>query len=306
MRNPRSVVVTGAERIITVGDQGRAIAHATRDARQWSLLMQRLSEPVLGQSIVDLIASISDLDDDLWQDLLAAGHVLQAAQPETLLSGRDRVFRENPGFRFAPGEPRCEHLIVACTGSVVAGLMAPTLLSLAYSRFQKTLDVMLTTAAQKFVTRELLEAYGIRSWCDAFETREGFHVPHVQLGRSASCILVMPATANALHRIATGACSDLLSLTIAAGNAPVVLAPAMNETMWNHRAVQRNVHQLREDGMYVIEPTLIFGAADVASQGAPMFGGHGTLWGGPGSLMDTLAAVMRDAGRAPAAAAGQA
>jgi hypothetical protein len=64
--------------------------------------------------------------------------------------------------------------------------------------------------------------------------------------------------------------------------------------MWNSRAVQRNVALLRADGAYVIEPTVIFGAADVASQGEPMYGGHGTLWSGPQSLMAALIAISDD------------
>jgi len=72
---------------------------------------------------------------------------------------------------------------------------------------------------------------------------------------------------------------------VAATTAPVVLIPAMNDAMWNHRAVQRNVKQLKDDGMYVVEPTLIFGAADVPAGAEPMFGGHGTLWAGPRGLM---------------------
>jgi phosphopantothenoylcysteine synthetase/decarboxylase len=171
--------------------------------------------------------------------------------------------------------------------------MAPTLLSLCYSRFQNHLDVVLTEAAQKFVTRDLLESYGIRTWVDAFERRNDIYVPHVHLARSADCVLVMPASANSLHRFADGACTDLLSLLVAATHAPVVLAPAMNDAMWNNGAIQRNLQLLRADGMYVIEPTIIFGAADFASHGGPMYGGHGTLWSGPHSLMQALAQVMR-------------
>jgi len=67
----------------------------------------------------------------------------------------------------------------------------------------------------------------------------------------------------------------------------------MNDAMWNNPAVQRNVRQLREDGMYVIEPTIIFGAADFVSRGRPMYGGHGTLWAGPHALMRVLSHIIR-------------
>ena len=81
-----------------------------------------------------------------------------------------------------------------------------------------------------------------------------YDVWHVHLASRAEIIAVIPASAHALQRLATGACSDLLSLTVAATKAPVVLFPAMNANMWRHRAIARNVAQLRADGCYVVEP----------------------------------------------------
>ncbi len=291
LRNPRSIIVTGGEGCLMAGAEGGAQTHATRHGAAWSRLMCSLCQPLPSQELAPLAARIPDFDA-LWPRLIEDGHVLSGSDAEVLLSRRDEVFHDNSGFHFVPGRRACKHLVVVCTGSVVAGLLAPTLLSLSYAGFQDTLDVVLTAAAQRFVTRELLEAYGIRTWGDAFEKRDGFNVPHVQLGRSASCILVVPATANSLHRLAQGACSDLLSMMVAASAAPVVVAPAMNEAMWAHGPVQRNLCQLRDDGVYVIEPTLIIGAADVATQGGAMFGGHGSLWAGPAGLMAMLAAII--------------
>ena len=102
----------------------------------------------------------------------------------------------------------------------------------------------------------------------------------------------MPASAACCHRLAEGACSDLISLTVAATTAPVIIAPVMNTTMWNHAAVQRNLQRLREDGMYVIEPSLIVSAAELARGGPAMYGGLGTFWRGAPGVMHTLAAAM--------------
>jgi phosphopantothenoylcysteine decarboxylase/phosphopantothenate--cysteine ligase len=180
---------------------------------------------------------------------------------------------------------------VALTGSIVAGLMAPVILSLAYSGYQRQLDVLLTSAALNFVTRDLLESYGIRTWVDAFERRDGIHVPHVTLGNATDCVLVMPASASALHRLADAAATDLLSLLVTATSAPVIVVPVMNAVMWNHAGVQRHVGRLRDDGMYVVEPTLIFKAAALVEQGDPMYGGPGPIWRGPLGVMQTVSAV---------------
>ncbi|MBT6277804.1 MAG: hypothetical protein HOI95_27185 [Chromatiales bacterium] len=86
---------------------------------------------------------------------------------------------------------------------------------------------------------------------------------------------------------------------LAVTRAPVIVVPAVNDAMWNHVGVQRNLTQLREDGVWVMEPTPIFGAADVAAPGAPMFGGHAPLWSGPGPLKHAISAVIEHAGSAP-------
>jgi len=292
MRSPKAIVLTSGAAIIFVDENGGVLEHPTDHPREWSQLMQVLAAPSPGSALLHRVASIPDLNRDLWARLVFGGFLLEASEPTALLTARDAVFSDNTGFHLVAGEPRLEHLVVACTGSVVAGLIAPTILSFCYSGFQRKLDVILTRAAQKFVTRDLFESYGIPTWGDAFERRDGTNVPHVQLGRSADCILVMPASASSLYRLAAGACTDLMSMVVSATEAPVVVAPVMNDAMWNNPAVQRNVQQLREDGMHVVEPTIIFGAADLSSQGKPMYGGHGSLWSGPLPLMHALSHIV--------------
>lgn len=296
MRSNALVVATTADRVLLTGERDASVEFETGDAALWSSLMQRLSGPVRAGEIRDLTASLSERDIDRLGRLVADGFILEDGKAEHLVAVRDRVFSENNCFHLVPGQPVCKHLVIACTGSIVAGLVAPTLLSISYSNFQDRLDVIVSEAAQKFVTRDLLECYGIRTWGDAFERRSDIYVPHVHLARSADCVLVMPASANSLHRLADGACTDLLSSLVAATRAPVVLAPAMNDVMWNNPAVQRNLQRLRDDGMYVIEPTIICGAADLASRGEPMYGGHGTMWTGPHSLMQALSRIMQSHG----------
>jgi len=295
LRNPKLLVITSSRAVILVQGSGAVKSISTGRAREWSQLMQELSRPVSDASVGRLCAD-ADIRASLWAELVQEGYIACAKDAGTLLEERDRVFTDNQGYDFVPGPPKCGHLVVACTGSVVAGLVAPLILSLWYSRFQREMDVILTEAARKFVTRDLFESYGIRTWVDTFERSDSVYVPHVQLGRSADCILVLPASASSLHRIASTACTDLLSLMVSVTRAPVIVVPVMNDAMWNHVGIQRNISQLRQDGVWVMEPTLIFGAADVASQGGPMFGGHAPMWSGPGPLKHALAAVLDLAG----------
>src|SRR5258705_12397769 len=78
--------------------------------------------------------------------------------------------------------------------------------------------------------------------------------PHVFLGDWAQVILLAPATANVIARVAGGESSDIVTATLLAARCPVVVAPAMNDAMWSKAAVQENIGRLRERGMTVVSP----------------------------------------------------
>src|SRR5262245_13791797 len=165
------------------------------------------------------------------------------------------------------GKP-CRHLVLGLTGAVASMQVAPVALGLR-AFFADELDLILTASAQSFVNADAFSRAGIRAWTDAFSPRGQINVPHVHLADAAELVVVMPASAHTLHKVATGACSDLLSLTIAATRAPVVFVPAMNRAMWRNPAISRNVQRLRDDGYYIVEPGLGFDVAhgaDTATQ----------------------------------------
>ena len=296
MRDFSRVVLTGRDCVIFVGGSNETIVHATDEPERWSSVLQELADARSGQSLAASESIPSDLNQDFLDRLVEAGHIVVADKRSSLVEERIHLLSTSPSFQLQPRPQTCDHLLLGCTGSVVSGLMAQSLLSLSYCGFQQQLDVILTKTASRFLTRDFLEAYGIRCWEDGFEQKDGIRVPHVTLARSADVIAVLPASANALNRVAHASCSDLLSLCITASEAPVVLAPAMNATMWNSPGVQRNLQILRRDRRFILEPAIIFGAADFSLDAPPMYGGHGTMWGGPLSLMQALAAVL-DFGR---------
>lgn len=292
LRNPEIVAIGTLRHYLFVDAGGGVTEIATSHAAAWSELMRDLMVPMPGPSLRARQAQLGEEDFHFLERMLESQLILESRDAKTLLARRDCMFTENTGYHFRRDEPACEHLVVALTGSVVSGLMAPVILSLAYCEYQRRLDLLLTETALRFVTRDLFESYGIRTWVDPFERRDGIRVAHVSLGASADCVLVMPASASALHRLGDSSCTDLLSITVAASKAPVVVVPAMNDTMWSNAGVQRNAQRLRDDGMYVVDPSLIFSAAALAEQGASMYGGPGTLWRGPIAVMQALSAVM--------------
>lgn len=87
-----------------------------------------------------------------------------------------------------------------------------------------------------------------------WDLKDEVEIGHIQLSRSADFILVCPATADLLAKMAAGICDDLATTLLLATDKPVVVAPAMNVRMWLHPATGRNIQQLVNDGVKVIEP----------------------------------------------------
>ena len=113
-------------------------------------------------------------------------------------------------------------------------------------------SVVMTSSARRLVGPKTFEALTGRP----VRTRtfgRGAH-PHIELAEAAELICVAPATANILAKAAWGLADDLLSTTLLSFDGPVVMAPAMNSRMWEKPAVQRNVQQLRNDGVLLVGP----------------------------------------------------
>lgn len=119
-----------------------------------------------------------------------------------------------------------------------------------------TVDVVMTHAATHFITPVTMQALSGRLvWQDAFDTRMDNSMAHINLSRGADAILIVPASTDFLAKLAHGLADDLLStLCVARGAVPLLAAPAMNHEMWTHPATQRNMAQLRADGVALIGP----------------------------------------------------
>ncbi len=116
-------------------------------------------------------------------------------------------------------------------------------------------QVIMTPAAQKFVQPLTFEALSHhRVYTDLFPKDGDPDVIHVHLGKWADLIIVAPATANCMGKLAHGLADDLLTCTLLAAEAPVLLAPAMETQMWERGAVRQNVEFLKKDGYRMVGP----------------------------------------------------
>jgi phosphopantothenoylcysteine decarboxylase/phosphopantothenate--cysteine ligase len=114
---------------------------------------------------------------------------------------------------------------------------------------------VLTKRGEHFVTAMSLGTLAESPvYTSLWELKDEVEIGHIQLSRAADVMLVCPATADLLAKIAAGLADDLATTLLLATDKPVVVAPAMNVRMWQHAATQRNVAQLRADGVRVIEP----------------------------------------------------
>jgi phosphopantothenoylcysteine decarboxylase/phosphopantothenate--cysteine ligase len=115
---------------------------------------------------------------------------------------------------------------------------------------------ILTRGGAKFVTPLAVSSLtGTKTYDDLFSLTDEVEMGHIQLSRVADCVLVAPASADILAKMNAGMADDLATTALLATNKPVIVAPAMNHKMWHHPATQRNLAQLRADGVQVIEPT---------------------------------------------------
>jgi phosphopantothenoylcysteine decarboxylase/phosphopantothenate--cysteine ligase len=115
---------------------------------------------------------------------------------------------------------------------------------------------ILTQAAQEFVTPLAAGALvGGRVYTDLFDPAHEFDVGHIRLAREADLIVVAPATADLMAKMAGGHADDLASAVLLATKAKVLLAPAMNPAMWANKATQRNLAQLVSDGIALVGPS---------------------------------------------------
>ncbi|WP_430910593.1 bifunctional phosphopantothenoylcysteine decarboxylase/phosphopantothenate--cysteine ligase CoaBC [Methylobacterium sp. sgz302541] len=114
---------------------------------------------------------------------------------------------------------------------------------------------ILTAGAQEFVTPLAAAALaGERAHTDLFDRADEAEIGHIRLAREADAVVVAPATANIMARMANGLCPDLAATVLLATTLPILIAPAMNVRMWAHPATRRNLAALRGDGVTVVGP----------------------------------------------------
>ena len=144
-------------------------------------------------------------------------------------------------------------ILLGVTGGIAAYKSADLCSKLVQSG--ATVTVVMTPAAEKFIGPTTFEALtGRPVYRDQFRSVEHFRGEHIGLAERANLMVVAPASADFLAQAALGFAGELLATLVLTRTCPLLLAPAMNKEMWAKPAVQRNVSQLKSDGVLFVEP----------------------------------------------------
>jgi len=157
--------------------------------------------------------------------------------------------------------------ILLCVSGGIAVYKAVALVS-KLSQAGANVKVIMTQSAQQFVTPLSFQVMSKNDvYIDTFDEKDSSVIAHINLADWADLVIVAPATANVLGKLANGIADDMVTTTLLATTSQVWLAPAMNVHMYDHPAVKRNIAQLAEDGYRFIEPSEGFLACGYVGKG---------------------------------------
>jgi 3-polyprenyl-4-hydroxybenzoate decarboxylase len=280
IRSPLAKVAEREGSLVVVGGDQRTL-HLTGDSAELArAILDFLNLP---RSRIELSAHLETLSggplehpeviDELLSRLFAAG-ALRDAPPARA--------DESPGT----GEPRTR-LVLGLSGAIGAS-HAPSVVGMLLEQ-GFDLEIVATKAALRMVSREVLEALTHRRVHASLRGRDPtIPAPHIHLAEWAEVMLVNPATATTLSRIARGDCSDIVSAVAISTRAPVLIVPSMNGAMYEAPAVQRNLELLRQDGFWNVYPATGIEVAHAPSDRLPVWGAAPP----PHSVLQILRAVL--------------
>ncbi|MDA9671126.1 bifunctional phosphopantothenoylcysteine decarboxylase/phosphopantothenate--cysteine ligase CoaBC, partial [bacterium] len=144
-------------------------------------------------------------------------------------------------------------VLLVITGGIAA-YKALELIRLLQINKASVVPVMTQSAQQFLKPLSVAAVAGSKVYTELFDLTAEAEMGHIELSRSADIILVAPASADFLSKMAQGICDDLATTILLATDTPVLVAPSMNVRMWHHPATQRNMHAINNDGIFTIGP----------------------------------------------------
>lgn len=145
------------------------------------------------------------------------------------------------------------HIVIGITGSIAAYKACEVITKLKRAGFD--ISCVMTEDAKNFITPLTLQTLSSNKvMTDMFELPDIWNPLHISLAKRADLILIAPASADIIGKLANGICDELLTCVVLATRAKVLIAPAMNENMYEHKIVQENIERLKKIGYRFIGP----------------------------------------------------
>jgi len=148
---------------------------------------------------------------------------------------------------------KAKNIVLGITGSIAAYKACDLITALSKKGYN--VICITTPEAEEFITPLTLETLsGNKAYRDMFCLPEKREAAHISLAQKADLIVLCPATANIIAKLASGICDDLLTTTVISSRAPILIAPAMNDNMYKHKLTQKNIRTLQEAGYKFVDP----------------------------------------------------
>jgi len=219
-----------------------------------SITIRQLDESLKQQLRLRAASHGRSMEDEVRTILRAAAVGPAEAQPPRTATRRGERAAEAPTPVARPIVPAGHKRILLIIGGGIAAYKSLDLIRRLRER-RMAVRCILTPAAQEFITPLAAGALaGERAFTDLFDAASELDVGHIRLARDTDAIVVAPATADLMAKMAGGHADDLASAVLLATNRPILIAPAMNPAMWAHGATQRNLAQIMQDGVTTIGP----------------------------------------------------
>jgi len=219
-----------------------------------SITIRQLDESLKQQLRLRAASHGRSMEDEVRTILRAAAVGPAEAPPARAATRRNERVAESPVLVSKPIVPAGHKRVLLIIGGGIAAYKSLDLIRRLRERHM-AVRCILTAAAQEFITPLAAGALaGERAFTDLFDAASELDVGHIRLARDTDAIVVAPATADLMAKMAGGHANDLASAVLLATNRPILIAPAMNPAMWANGATQRNLAQLMQDGVVTVGP----------------------------------------------------
>jgi 3-polyprenyl-4-hydroxybenzoate decarboxylase len=248
VRSSRAQIADRLDSLVISGVDRSIVRLSGDSAELASAVLTFLAEP---RTRAQVLAHLEELTGEPLQHAEVVEELLRVLLKTGAVEDVGAGAQSTAGERTPKPSPKPTRLVLGISGAIAAAHAPQLVGALLEQHFE--LEIAMTRAALRMVSRDVLEALLHRRVHSSLRSEDPTApAPHIRLAEWAEVVLVCPATATTISRIAQGSCSDVVAAVAISTRAPVLIAPSMNPAMHEAPAVRRNLELLRNDGMWIV------------------------------------------------------